>query len=176
MKKLLILTLLLITIDASAQNSVEVLFIKKINEFRAKNSLDPVKYSSVLDSAAEFHSTYMKQTGKVEHYQRGYAVPKSRVEKFDTDKQFQNCIIGENVLQFCVYGDTLTDQAIADQCFKQWFDSPPHRQTMLMKDAKLIGFGSVIDPREQPPFPKKFNYGWCTMIVSGPQIQTVIID
>lgn len=176
MKNLLTFILISIAVGANAQTEVEAIFIKKINDFRKGSGLNEVKYNSILDSAAEFHSTYMKQVAKAEHYQTDYATPQTRIAKFDTKKQFDNSIIGENVLSFCLYGDTLTDEEIAAQCFKQWFESPPHRALMLMPDAKTIGFGSVIIQTIQNPFPQKFNYGWCTIVLSGPQVQRILTD
>lgn len=179
MKKLITIILVSFAIEANAQSSTDLLFIKKINEFRAQNGLTTLTYNAVLDSAAEWHSAYMAKTGVCGHGENQYYEPQNRIEKYDPQAftgKFDRYEVGENACLFNEYCPVLTDQAIVDKAFTLWLNSPGHKAAMLDKTAQYIGFGDVITTKHREPFPDTFYTGWCTMVTATKPITRVITD
>lgn len=168
--------LLILPTFALAQSNTDLLFIKKINEFRKQNGLGELKYDAVLDSAAEWHSAQMAKTGVCSHSEEVYSTPGSRVQKYDPKalgSRFDQYELRENAAKGTVFSNAITDQQIVDEAFTLWLNSPPHRAAMLNAVAKYVGFGDQIVTYEKQPFPTKFNDVWATAVFATDPIVRV---
>jgi uncharacterized protein YkwD len=113
-----------------------------ISGYRANNGLGAVMLDPALMQLAEEHSRNMAARDKVDHnvgkrIRSGKANPKATAE---------NVSAGYHTLA---------------EAFSGWRESPPHRATMLNKDATRMGIAAVYSPKS------KYKVFW-TLIVAAP--------
>jgi len=113
-----------------------------ISGYRANNGLGAVTLDPSLMQLAEEHSRTMAARDKVDHnvgkrIRSGKANPKATAE---------NVSAGYHTLA---------------EAFSGWRESPPHRATMLNKDATRMGIAAVYSPKS------KYKVFW-TLIVAAP--------
>jgi len=155
MKKIFIICFLFVSCTAFSQDSFEILFLKKVNEFRKENGLTSVEYSSILDSACTLHSTWMWDNDTLTHRQcrtkgadQYYYSHMDRIEKYDTAKVFDARLVGENVCSSKCdrgkqFGFTQATDAIVTEMVDSWVNSPGHRAALLKADATHAAFSIV---------------------------------
>jgi uncharacterized protein YkwD len=110
-------------------NAFEQRVLELINQERAKYGLGAVKYSGVLDNAAEKHADHMAIVGKMAHEGIGDGDPGERIRA----EGFRNSW-GENVA---------TGQTSPEQVVREWMASPEHRRNILDPNYRQMGVSYV---------------------------------
>jgi uncharacterized protein YkwD len=110
-------------------NAFEQRVLELINQERAKYGLGAVKYSGILDNAAEKHADHMAIVGKMAHEGIGDGDPGERIRA----EGFRNAW-GENVA---------TGQTSPEQVVREWMASPEHRRNILDPNYRQMGVSYV---------------------------------
>jgi uncharacterized protein YkwD len=118
--------------------------LELINKERAKYGLSAVKYSGVLDNAAEKHAQHMSVVGKMAHDGIGDGDPGERIRA----EGFRNSW-GENVA---------TGQTSAAQVVREWMNSPDHRRNILDPNFRQMGVGYVTSASGRSYWAQEFGH------------------
>ena len=102
---------------------------ERTNAFRKEQGRGPVGVNKELAAAAEYFAGYMAETGKYGHTADG-SRPSDRAKKHGYDY----CIVAENIA-YVFNPNGFTAEALADEFFTGWKNSPPHRKNMLDPDV-----------------------------------------
>ncbi len=108
----------------------ELLMLRLINDYRARNGIGPVTLSPTLTNAAEFHSRDMAARNYFSHDLPGIASWSQNI----TNHGYSAGTRAENIA--AGYGD-------AQRTFDQWVNSTPHRTNMLNPNLRAIGIGAA---------------------------------
>ena len=122
----------------SAQHLVSLdrqIFLE-LNEQRAEHGLRPLVMSSELRDAAVSHSKAMLDGGFFAHDAPGGAPFVARLRSFYRPAGYNTWSIGENLL----YN---TERVTAKAAVNAWLASPAHRNTMLGREWREVGIGSL---------------------------------
>ncbi|HMF14309.1 MAG TPA: CAP domain-containing protein, partial [Gemmataceae bacterium] len=98
------------------------------NEARKKEKLPPLKLNATLVKVARAHSANMAKQEKMAHELDGKN-PTDRIK----DAGYDPLSTGENVGE--------TEGGTAEEIFKMWMDSPPHKANILREKVEEIGIG-----------------------------------
>jgi uncharacterized protein YkwD len=98
------------------------------NQAREKEKLPPLKLNATLTEVARAHSQNMAKKGEMSHVLDGKK-PNERVKAAGYDYAW----VGENI--------AMTDGDTPEVIFKDWMDSPIHRENILKKEYEEIGVG-----------------------------------
>jgi uncharacterized protein YkwD len=98
------------------------------NEARKKEKLPPLKLNATLVKVARAHSANMAKQEKMAHDLDGKN-PTQRIK----DAGYPALSTGENVGE--------TEGGTAEDIFKMWMDSPPHKANILRDKVEEIGVG-----------------------------------
>lgn len=168
--KNLAIFLAVITTQVYAQSNIDNLFLKKINQFRAQNGKTTVIYDDALDSAAHWHSRWMKQYQQLSHSEHFYHTTQQRIEKYDMTafiyNRYDKYLVKENIIKVGYYSNSFTADSLVDRVFTAWLNSPPHREAILADWATNIGFGEILTVTTDPTFPIKHNQVWATLVIT----------
>jgi uncharacterized protein YkwD len=104
----------------------EQAFLKKINEYRASNGLQPLQASVALTKAADYHSVDMATKNYFSHTSQDGTSFADRIKRYYN----YNTYYAENIAAG-------NDTALAT--FEQWRTSPGHNTNMLSANYKVIG-------------------------------------
>lgn len=115
--------------NSGEDHKFEARVLQLINAERAKHGLAPVRYSGILDNAAEKHATHMSLVGKMAHDGIGDGTPGERIRAEGFRRSW-----GENVA---------TGQTSPEQVVREWMNSPTHRRNILDADFRQMGVGYV---------------------------------
>jgi uncharacterized protein YkwD len=121
-------------LDPSAAQSM-------ISGYRANNGLGAVALDPELMRLAEEHSRTMAARDKVDHN-----VGKRIRSAKGSPKAAENVSAGYHTLA---------------EAFSGWRESPPHRATMLNKDATRMGIAAVYSPKS------KYKVFWTLILAPG---------
>jgi uncharacterized protein YkwD len=145
MKKALCIILLVLAsiTTAFSQDKHDQMFLSLINDYRTSLGLNPVKYDSLLDSAAKVQSIWMQKFEKVSHDIGVHA----RLEIIDPNyrDKIRQMLIVENC-----YGDMHSNGKVSGvsgvteadiKCtFDGWKSSPGHNAAMIIPETTSLGF------------------------------------
>jgi uncharacterized protein YkwD len=109
--------------------------IARVNAFRGRNTLPPLRPDPLLDRAAQAHAEDMLRRDYVAHESPEGSQPGDRVLRVG----YRYSRIAENL----TVGPETPAEAV-----QAWIDSPPHRRAMLLTDVDEIGAGYVFTPRD----------------------------
>ena len=114
-------------------DSLENVLLKKINDLRVSNGVEPLIRITSLDQYAENWSYHMLKKEKIYH---------SEIS--------DGGIVAENVFLTKSFGVFPMEKEpllkIADDIFKSWFTSEKHKSNMLNADVKNVGLSIVLLP------------------------------
>lgn len=166
MNNLITLLILFITFHSFGQHSIELdpdnidkvylehLVKIKIDEVRKGLDLEPLVNDSILYIAADHHADYMKQKGRISHYEPDSVLTKTPQDRGDYFGAF-NYGIGENVMYTGYNGiatgkkgkefDTRTYDGLAAHIVNSWVNSPGHYQNIITEDYEVTGVSVAID-------------------------------
>lgn len=118
-----------------------------INDYRNSNGIEPLEFNEILRKAAQNQSDYMAKSGKLDHGQKKSSMnsPIKRVKYFK-GKEFM--LIGENIASNELSSDKLSGkiiEAVCQEIFKQWKDSPEHNKNMLNAEYQFGDFGFAFN-------------------------------
>lgn len=128
--------------DASTE-AIQVVLLKKINDYRLKNHKKTLILEDGLSNSAQNQCDYLFKIGKLSHEQpdKKYRTTKDRIKFFST-KTFLS--FGENCLK--TYANLSENQTskvgkIAEDMFQLWRTSKPHNENLLNQRFTHTGFG-----------------------------------
>lgn len=157
MKKLITIIILALTIGAQAQDAADKIYLKLVNEYRAKNGLAAVQYDATLDSASALHADWMFRANELTHVEMPrpglpiYGVTDiSRLERVDSNwaSHFEPRFIRENAVNYQVtgyYRPAFTVDQVIKEMFASWIYSPAHRAAILDPKVTHTGFGIRVE-------------------------------
>lgn len=116
---------------------LESAVVARINAVRRSHGLRPLRHSSRLAAAADFHSRDMGRRGYFEHDSANGTAFWRRIERFYPSRGFRSWTVGENLL----WG---TDRYGAAFAVREWMNSPPHRENILSRDWREVGIGAAF--------------------------------
>ena len=107
----------------------EIEMLKRINDLRKENGLQPLVLSEPLGTAAE-----RKASDMASHHYVAHVSPDGQdlQELLDEVGYDYNTAMGENIA---------AGHESAEATFKQWLNSPEHREIMLDEDYTAVGIG-----------------------------------
>jgi len=114
-----------LTPSSSVLGRGELSIVERINSYRARNGLAPLRVGPALSRAAQAHSSDMARRGYFDH---GDFL--SRLRSFGVRAPY----VGENLAEGT---RPLTPAAIV----RMWIASPPHRENLLDRGFRRIGVG-----------------------------------
>lgn len=109
--------------------------INRVNAFRGRNFLPPLRANAELGRAAQIHAEDMLRRDFVSHSNPDGLAPAARA----LEAGYRYSRIAENL----TVGPETPEEAV-----QAWIDSPPHREAMLLTDVNEIGAGYVFAPRD----------------------------
>lgn len=109
--------------------------VARVNTFRGRNTLPPLRPDPLLDRAAQAHAEDMLRRDYVAHESPEGGQPGDRALRVG----YRYSRIAENL----TVGPETPAEAV-----QAWIDSPPHRHAMLLTDIDEIGAGYVFSPRD----------------------------
>ena len=138
MKNLFIILLLTITKTIFSQNSVEILILDKINEYRIENGVSELIWCKDSYNAAKKHNNYLIKNKLITHREKSNTPTiSSRLEYYGVE--WYSC--GENCTS-TFYDLKDNDEQIAQSIFNSWRDSKSHNENMLSEYTKCgISYG-----------------------------------
>jgi uncharacterized protein YkwD len=114
-------------------DSLENVLVKKINNFRTENGLNPLIENDSLSEYSKKWSENMLLQDKIYH---------SNIT--------ENGIVSENVYMSNGFGVFPMEKEyislVTDRIFNSWLKSEKHRKNMLIDDVKSIGLSIVLIP------------------------------
>ena len=105
-----------------------------ISGYRANNGLGAVTLDPALMKLAEEHSRNMAARDKLDHDVGKAFNQRIRGARFDAKAAVENVSAGYHTLA---------------EAFSGWRESPPHRATMLSKDATRMGIAAVYSAKSK---------------------------
>lgn len=145
MKKALAVVFLILAsvLTSVAQDNHDKMFLTLVNEYRASNGLNPVKYDTLLDSESMVQPVWSHELGRIGH-STGVHRCLEAIDPMYTDKVKQYsviencyCDIHKKVKDFEV--SSIIDDAILC-AFIDWTNSPERSRAMLIPKTTSIGF------------------------------------
>jgi uncharacterized protein YkwD len=124
----------------------EAKILELTNKARKEKKLKPLRVSRVLTEVARKHSANMAKQGKLEHVLGGKGA-----EQRIRDAGYPLLGWAENIF----YNRDVP--GAAEQGFKWWMDSPPHRKNMLEPRFQEIGIGMARNDKGQIYFTQVFS-------------------
>ena len=162
MKSILIVISFLILGISSFSQSIEQVFIDKLNSVRAGYSLPIFNRANSFDSAANHHANWIVRTSTLSHTQTK-ALPNTKLlpQLFDRGKEFGETILSENLIFAIQYtnGQTIDSLDIGNAIYDIWENSKPHLQNML------INYGSTMQHMIGISLSKFPDSNSCTVVV-----------
>jgi uncharacterized protein YkwD len=114
-------------------DSVENVLVKKINNLRIENGINPLIENDSLNEYSKKWSENMLLKDKIYH---------SNIN--------ENGIVAENVYLSISFGVFPIEKeylsSVTDRIFNSWITSEKHRNNMLLEDVKSIGLSIVLIP------------------------------
>lgn len=107
--------------------------VKRTNQFRETEDLDPLTTDETLRQTAQKFADYMAETNRYGHTADGRQ-PSQRVAA----QGYEFCIVAENIAYHFRTKGIATD-ALAEQAFTGWQNSPGHRRNMLKPHVTETG-------------------------------------
>jgi uncharacterized protein YkwD len=107
----------------------EIEMLKRINDLRKENGLHPLVLSEPLGIAAQQKARDMAKQDYVAHVSPDGQDPQELLHEVGYD---YNTAIGENIA---------AGHEAAKATFKQWLNSPEHREIMLDENYTAVGIG-----------------------------------
>ncbi|MEX2485811.1 MAG: CAP domain-containing protein [Brumimicrobium sp.] len=166
MNNLIISLLLLFTfysfgqkLDKIDPNSVDKIYLEhlvktKIDEVRKGLNLTPLVNDSILYVAADHHAEYMKNKGRISHYETDSVLTKTPQDRGDYFGAI-NYGIGENVMYTDYNGiatgkkgkefDTRTYDGLAASIVNSWVNSLGHYKNIITDDYEVTGVSVAVD-------------------------------
>jgi uncharacterized protein YkwD len=141
MKKLMILSLLMISFSAKAQSAFEKAIVVEINKFRVENGLDTLVWSSDLYKASTHHATWASLADQSSH-EETFSIGNLKTLKTIEDRFREYNCTGWNENIATLYGTKARVEEAGDivDC---WERSPVHRENLLFDRTQLYSPGSV---------------------------------
>jgi len=138
MKKIInIILFVLLSTPVFSQTELDMLVLKKINEYRVSNGLNKLQFLSVGFDAAEHHSNYLAEIEDVRHDEDNNETssPKRRLSYYGSG---YTGWVGENCLD--IEDRDKSIEYKANHMVNLWSNSPKHNANMLNKNFK---YGAV---------------------------------
>jgi len=128
-----------------------------VNNFRKDTgNVHLLQMDPDLDSVAKIQSDYNAWNSNLSHEQRGnnkYSTVEKRIAVVKKDPNKTSCYCGENIADIDYDSDLLSDinylKTIAKELFDLWVNSEGHRENMLYKYYKYLGFAVTVDADEE---------------------------
>jgi uncharacterized protein YkwD len=120
----------------------------KINAYRKRKGLKPLRLNAALTAAAKAHSRDLAKWDRISHFGSDGSNPWDRVKRAGYNAK----LAAENVG---------TGQVSFDEVLKGWEDSPGHNKNLLLSDAEHMGIALVHEPKSE------FKTFW-TLVVGAP--------
>jgi uncharacterized protein YkwD len=128
-------------------------FHRLLNEYRASNGLDTLRWHESLWLTCRNHNAWMKFHDELSHTQTPgteYFSGKSPGDRYDyaTQKKGKHQWSGENALyNFSAHGENINhiSKNIAQNCLEQWKKSPGHNKNMLAGKHVAHGVSFMLD-------------------------------
>jgi uncharacterized protein YkwD len=143
MKKLFALAaVLIISLVASGQTSLDTMLFNKINEYRVSKKLKEIKWDTIGYKAARHHSQYLNGKNFISHYEDSiiYKSMESRYEYFGGKTDRLSEIIALGCCNVHDNDPSLLDK-LAEEILNLWKKSPPHNR-IILDPANTSGGGS----------------------------------
>lgn len=135
MKFILIAISFLILGFSSFSQSIEQVFVDKLNSVRTEYSLPIFNRAKSFDSAANHQANWIAHTAILSHIQTK-PIPDTKLlpQLFDRGKEFGETILSENLIFAIQYtnGQIVDSVDIGNSIYKIWENSKPHLQNMLI--------------------------------------------
>lgn len=134
-------------------NGAELYFIDILNEYRAKNNLNPVIYTDKLYEWSYDQSYYLAYLNKTRFQSGNFDYIFSHTQDYDLPnweeqdrpiKPIKYIVVGENVAFY--WEETVypklpkwnNQKEIAEFFLKEWISSPSHNELLLLKESEVI--------------------------------------
>jgi uncharacterized protein YkwD len=124
------------TSQTAAADSFETSVLAKVNAFRARHGLAPLRLNLGLVAAADAHTTSMARRGFFSHRSPDGSAAWRRVRRFYRQAGYDRWSVGENLL----WSSWRVDGARA---LRLWLRSRPHRRNLLTPRWREIGLSAV---------------------------------
>jgi uncharacterized protein YkwD len=108
----------------------------KINAYRRKKGLKPLRINAALTAAAKAHSRDLAKWDRISHFGSDGSNPWDRVKRAGYNAK----VAAENVG---------TGQVSFDEVLKGWENSPGHNKNLLLSDAEHMGIALVHEPKSE---------------------------
>ena len=151
MKKLFALAaVLIISLVASGQTSLDTMLFNKINEYRVSKKLKEIKWDTIGYKAARHHSQYLNGKNFISHYEdsASYKDMDNRYEYFGGKTDRLSEIIALGCLNIHDNEPCRWDK-LADEILNLWKKSPPHNRILLDPTNSSGGGSNAFTIREQ---------------------------
>ncbi len=102
-----------------------------INAFRARNGLGPIRVNSLLNGLATSQARAMARANQMSHGVGGSFRRRLSASGYDARTAGENIAAGQKNFAAVLAA---------------WQNSPPHRHTLLLRDAKEMGIGIAYAP------------------------------
>jgi uncharacterized protein YkwD len=148
MKKLVLFSMLVLSLVTHSQTDLDFKVLKLVNEYRVENHLCPFTWDTIMFKVAVNQSNYMSSTGHLNHNQLKMDSTKFKVApnfgtKFTSQGVNFNCTVYENC-GVVFNTDKLSNDAIAKDIVEAWKKSPPHNKLLLNSIMTNVGISHLI--------------------------------
>ena len=121
---------------ASSTSALEAQVLVDVNALRRQHGLRPLRFSTQLSRAADFHSNDMARRGYFSHTSRDGMAFWRRVERFYPSAGYRSWTVGENLVW-------ASPELSASSALSMWMASAPHRANLLKPQWREIGLAAV---------------------------------
>jgi uncharacterized protein YkwD len=148
MKKLVLFSMLALSLVTHSQTDLDFKVLKLVNEYRVENHLCPFTWDTMMFKVAVNQSNYMSATGHLYHDQIMSDSLKFKVTPDFTTKFIKQgvnfkCYASENC-SVVFNADTLSIDCIAKRVVEGWKKSPPHNEMLLDTVLTHVGVSHLI--------------------------------
>lgn len=153
--------------SSSANHDISIKIHTLVNNLRQQNGVAPLAYNAQVEAIAYAHSKDMATRNFFDHVNPDKKNPGDRLAAGGFTKL---SAWGENIAMFRTSSlPSYTSDQIAQQIFKQWLNSPEHKQNMLRAVFKEEGIGLYVDGNSNSVFATE---DFITQQNAKPQAQT----
>jgi uncharacterized protein YkwD len=148
MKKLVLFSMLVLSLTTYSQTDLDFKVLNLVNEYRLENHLHPFTWDTMMFKVADNQSKYMSATGHLYHDQimsdsLKFNVTPDFTTKFTNQGVNFKCYASENCsVVFNV--DKLSTDSVAKYVVEGWKKSPPHNEMLLDVIITSVGVSHLI--------------------------------
>jgi len=121
---------------ATSVSALEAQVLADVNATRRQRGLRPLRFSTALARAADFHSREMARRGFFSHDSPNGSAFWKRVQRFYPSVGYRSWAVGENLVW-------ASPDLTSPSALSMWMGSPPHRANLLNRQWREIGLSAV---------------------------------